>query len=77
MPDGEDARVHRRRHWENSAEAESMLARGRDLLREGKEAPENALGENLRRISVVNASSKQKKREAMESMGRAARLPGS
>jgi hypothetical protein len=54
-----------------------MLARGRDPLREGKEAPKNALSENLQRISAVNAGSKQKKREAMESMGRAARLPGS
>jgi hypothetical protein len=46
-PDGEDARMHWRRRWENSVEAESTLARGRDPLREGGEAPENAIGENL------------------------------
>jgi hypothetical protein len=46
-PDGEDTLMRRRWHWENSAEAESTLARGRDPLREGKEAPENALGGNL------------------------------
>jgi hypothetical protein len=46
-PDGDDARVRRRRCWENSAEVESTLARGRDQLRYGKEAPENAIGENL------------------------------
>jgi hypothetical protein len=33
------------------AEVESALARGRDRLRYGEEAPENAIGENLRWMS--------------------------